>query len=123
MRALTAEPRSAQAPVHDFLGRSVSLVIDHPYGSTHPVHGFIYHANYGRVADVNTSDEPIHAYYLGENIPLERVTGECIAIIHRDGNDRKLIVVPTGMDLSDRAISAAVAFQEICGPLTFIRPL
>ncbi|NUS72286.1 MAG: hypothetical protein HOQ05_02660 [Corynebacteriales bacterium] len=102
-----------------FLGCMVKLNIDRPYGSTHPVHGFIFHANFGYVRNFETpKGDELRAYYLGENVSLEVVTGECIAIIYgaEDKSDEgKLIVVPPGMELSNRAIVAAVAFQEIHG--------
>lgn len=105
----------------DLVGRTVTLTIDHPYGSTHPVYGFIYHANYGHVDQPkNPHADTIAAYYLGEHTPLEIVTGECIAIVCGQEGD-KLIVVPPGMELSDRAITAAVSFQEIHGSRVIAR--
>lgn len=108
---------SSTNAARDFIGRIVTLTIDQPYGSTHPEHGYMYYANYGHAADVLTADgAPLTAYYLGEHVPLETVTGRCIAIIERshDGT-AALIVAPADMDLSPRAIAAAVAFQEING--------
>lgn len=102
-----------------FLGCMVKLIIDRQYGSAHPVHGFIFHANFGYVRNFETpKGNELRAYYLGENVPLETVTGECIAVIYGSGeedDEGKLVVVPPGMQLNNRAIVAAVAFQEIDG--------
>jgi inorganic pyrophosphatase len=100
-----------------FLGRTVDLVIDRPYGSRHPVHGFRYEANYGYVPGTMAPDgDELDAYYLGEPQPLATARGTCIAIVHRTGDDDdKLVVVPTGRQLGGDEIAAAVEFQEIPG--------
>jgi len=80
----------------DFLGKEVEIIIDRPFGSKHPKHGFVYKTNYGYVPNTISPDgEEIDAYYLGLNKPLKKAKGVCIAIIHRtNDNDDKLVVVP-----------------------------
>ena len=97
-----------------FLGKQVTVIIDRPLGSTHPRHGFIYEVNYGFVPGTVAPDgEELDAYYLGVGSPVERATGRCVALIHRDDDDDdKLIVVPSGVSLSDESILEAVHFQE-----------
>ena len=98
----------------DYLGRTVSVVMDRPMGSKHPKHGFVYPVNYGYIPGTISGDgEELDAYVLGVQEPLEKFTGKCVAIIHRtDDNDDKLIVVPKGMDFSDSEIEKQVQFQE-----------
>ena len=57
--------------------------------------------------------EELDAYYLGTNESLEKVSGEVIAIVHRENDDDdKLVVVPPGVQLTDEEILKAVYFQE-----------
>lgn len=106
-----------------YLGRSVELTIDRPYGSSHPVHGFRYNANYGYVPGTVAPDgDELDGYYLGEPEPLHTARGTCIAIVHRTGDDDdKLVVVPSGTQLNDAQIAAAVEFQEIPGRYDILR--
>lgn len=97
-----------------FLGRDVEVVMDRPLHSKHPKHGYEYEVNYGYIEGVMAPDgEGLDAYYLGVDVPLERATGTCIAIVHRKNNDDdKLVVVPHGVTLTDEQIIAATHFQE-----------
>ncbi len=97
-----------------YIGRHVTLTIDRPYGTNHPVYGFRYETNYGYVPGTLAPDgEELDAYLLGPTQPLERGEGTCIGVIHRlDDDDDKLVVVPDGCHLTDAEILAAVAFQE-----------
>lgn len=97
-----------------YLGREVEVVMDRALGSKHPKHGFIYEANYGFIEGIKAPDgEDLDAYFLGVHEPLERAKGTCIAIAHRkDNDDDKLIVVPTGMEMTDGEIMSAIHFQE-----------
>lgn len=98
----------------NYLGQTVSVVMDRPLGSKHPKHGFIYPVNYGYIPNTISGDgEELDAYVLGVQEHINKFTGKCIAIIHRtDDNDDKLIVVPEGIDLSNEEIEKEVAFQE-----------
>ena len=98
----------------NYLGQTVSVVMDRPLGSKHPKHGFIYPVNYGYIPNTISGDgEELDAYVLGVQEPINKFTGKCIAIIHRtDDNDDKLIVVLEGIDLSNEEIEKEVAFQE-----------
>lgn len=98
----------------DYLDQTVSVIMDRPLGSKHPKHGFTYPVNYGYVPNTISGDgEELDAYVLGIQIPKEKFTGKCVAIIHRtDDNDDKLVVVPEGVNLSDKEIEEAVQFQE-----------
>ena len=57
--------------------------------------------------------EDLDAYVLGEHKPLEKFTGQVIAIIHRtNDDDDKLIVVREGKNYTDEQIRALREFQE-----------
>lgn len=101
-----------------YLGRTVDITIDRPYGSRHPRHGFEYQANYGFVPGTLAPDgDELDAYYLGEPVPMRTASGICVAIVHRlDDDDDKLVIIRAGTDTpDDTAIAAAVEFQEIPG--------
>ena len=97
-----------------FIGKEVEVIIDRPFGSKHPKHGFLYEVNYGYIKDVTAPDgEDLDAYYLGVDKPLEKAEGRVIAIIHRaDNDDDKLVVTLEGISLSDEEILKKVSFQE-----------
>lgn len=97
-----------------YLWKKVEVVIDRPYGSTHPEHNFVYEVNYGYIEGSKSPDgEELDAYYLTVKEPLRRAKGICIAIAHRkNDDDDKLVVVPRGIDLSDADIMSAIQFQE-----------
>jgi len=102
------------SPVSNFLGESVTVVIDRPLGSKHPKWGFVYKANYGYVPNTKSGDgEEVDAYVLGIKESLKKFTGKCIAIIHRfNDNDDKLVLVPDSIELTENEICTAVNFQE-----------
>ncbi|MGK8505805.1 inorganic diphosphatase [Nocardia asiatica] len=107
-----------------FLGRTVVLVIDRPYGSHHPRCGFRYLLNYGYVPITRAPDgEELDGYYLGPPEPMRFARGLCVGIVHRRyDDDDKLIVVPDGGPApDDAAIAEAVAFQETAGNYVIVR--
>ncbi|WP_157111892.1 inorganic diphosphatase [Nocardia beijingensis] len=106
-----------------FLGRTVDLVIDRPYGSRHPRCGFRYLVNYGYVPLTRAPDgQELDGYFLGPSEPLDFARGRCVGIIHRwYDDDDKLLVVPSGSPApDDTAIAEAVEFQETAGHYVII---
>jgi len=97
-----------------FLGQTVRVKIDRPFGSKHPRFGYVYPVNYGYISNTISADGGgLDAYVLGVSEPLEEFEGECIAVIHRiDDNDDKLIVVSKGKKISDEEINEQIYFQE-----------
>lgn len=97
-----------------YLGQKVNVVVDRPLGSKHPKHGFVYEVNYGYIPNTKAPDgEEIDAYLLDVDIPVDKTSGICIAIIHRtDDEDDKLVVTPNGEDFSNEEIEKLVEFQE-----------
>ncbi len=104
----------AMQSAKDFLGHVITVRVDRPLGSRHPQRGFLYPVNYGFVPDTLAADgEEVDAYVLGIETPLLEFQGVCIAVIHRlDDDDDKLIVVPSGVVLSDDEIRSQTKFQE-----------
>ena len=98
----------------EYLGKTLEVEIDRPFGSKHPKHGFIYPVNYGFVPNTVSGDgEELDCYVLGVFEPVDTFEGKCIAIIHRtNDDDDKLIVVPEGVAYTDDQIRALTEFQE-----------
>ena len=98
----------------EFIGKQVLIQVDRPKGSRHPNHGFLYPINYGFVPGTLSGDgEPLDAYILGVETPLETFSGICIAIIHRlEDDDDKLVIVPQDSSFSDEEIRTLTHFQE-----------
>lgn len=98
----------------EYLGKTLSVKIDRPFGSKHPKHGFIYPVNYGFVPNTISGDgEELDCYVLGVFEPIDTFEGKCIALIHRtNDNDDKLIIVPDGINYTDDQIRALTEFQE-----------
>lgn len=107
-----------------YVGQHVAVTIDRPYGSAHPIHGFRYEANYGYIPGTLAPDgEELDAYLLCPTKPLDHGEGTCVGIIHRlNDDDDKLVVIPTGYELTDDEILVAVAFQERPGCHELLRP-
>lgn len=99
---------------HTFLGKTLTIHIDRPLGSTHPQHGFIYPVNYGYLPGVSGRDgEELDAYLLGVFEPVDAFTGVCIAVIQRlDDQDDKLVLAPIGVTYTVQQIRALTEFQE-----------
>lgn len=97
-----------------FLGQTITVNIDRPAGSKHPMHGFVYPINYGFVPDTKAPDgEELDAYVLGTDKPLQTFTGTCIAIVHRtDDDDDKLVLAENGKQLTDEEIRLLTHFHE-----------
>ena len=98
-----------------WLGKSITVQIDRPKTRVHPDHpNLCYTVNYGLVPNTLAGDgEPIDAYVLGIDEPVERFSGVVIAVIVRkNDSEDKLVVAPREVEFSDDEIEAAVAFQE-----------
>lgn len=97
-----------------YIGKIVPVKVDRPKGSKHPKHGFVYEVNYGYVPYTKSGDgEELDAYILGVDEPFSEFLGRCIGVVKRiNDDDDKLIVVPDGINLSDREIETDIDFQE-----------
>ena len=75
------------------LGKKVTVIVDHPYGSFHPIlPDVVYTCNYGYV-DALDEEEFQNAYVYGIQEPIDTFTGFVIAIIyHRDETETRWVV-------------------------------
>ena len=97
------------------IGKMVTVNIDRPMGSYHPVHKNMYYPiNYGHVKGIMAQDEEEQdAYVIGVDVPVKEYTGKVIAIIHRnDDVEEKWVVCPADMDFTQEEIEEQVHFQE-----------
>lgn len=98
-----------------FLGKTVEITVDRPFGSTHPKFGFVYPVNYGYIENEIAPDgEGLDAYVLGVQESLTVFSGTVIAIIHRnnDDDDKLVVVGERDREWTDEGIMKEVAFQE-----------
>lgn len=97
------------------LGQMVDVHIDRPLGSIHPRMATLKYAlNYGYVPGTLAPDgDPIDAYVIGIDGPIDRFRGRCIAVIERlDDEEGKLVIATGELCFSDQEIIAATYFQE-----------
>ena len=98
----------------DYIGKTVLVKMDRPYGSKHPKHGFIYPVNYGFIPNTISGDgEELDAYVLGVFEPIDEFKGKVISVINRtNDDDDKLVVCPEGKNYTNEQIDALTEFQE-----------
>jgi len=97
------------------LGNIVTVTVDRPLGSFHPVHRDMYYPiNYGYIKGIMAADgEEQDVYILGVERAVREFTGRVIAIIHRhDDVEEKWVAAPDGMTFTKEEIMEAVRFQE-----------
>lgn len=96
------------------LGQLVKVVMDRPLGSLHPNHRFFYPINYGYLPGTVAGDgEEVDAYVIGEFEPLEEFEGYVVAIIYREDDiERKLVVCRERNRYTKEQIEVLVEFQE-----------
>ena len=107
--------RKVQAEINSVIGRTVTVTVDRPLGSYHPVHKDMYYPiNYGYVKGIMAQDgEEQDAYILGVNEAVEEFTGKIIAVVHRnDDVEDKWVVAPKNMTFTKEEIMQQIHFQE-----------
>lgn len=111
---LTREER--ENLIREYLGKTVTAVIDRPIGFVHFTKGITLHypVNYGFLPGVTGGDgEEQDVYILGEDVPLEQFTGPIIGVVRRaDDNEDKLIAAPEGVALTSEQIAQQIRFAE-----------
>lgn len=98
------------------LGDIVTVTIDRPLGSVHPLHDdIVYPVNYGYIKGIYAKDgEEQDAYVLGVDEPVEEFTGTWIATIHRlNDNEDKWVIASEDSCYSKEEIARLVHFQEM----------
>ena len=106
---------SSKPRLQHFLGKTVTVIIDRPLGSSHPKHtNLVYPINYGHLTDFVGGDGELQdVYLLGVDTPVERYEGTVIGIIKRLNDcEDKLVVAPAGMVFHQAEIAREVRFQE-----------
>lgn len=97
------------------IGETVTVIIDRPLGSFHPVHkNIFYSVNYGYIEGIIAPDgEEQDAYVLGISEPVRKFTGRIIAVIKRLNDvEEKWVVAPEDMRFTKSEILEKVEFQE-----------
>ena len=100
---------------NNVIGNIVTVTVDRPLGSYHPVHKKLYYpVNYGYVKGILAPDgEELDAYILGVDVPVENYTGKVVAVIHRkDDVEDKWVVCPMERTFTREEIMEQVKFQE-----------
>lgn len=95
------------------LNKIVEVIIDRPIHSTHPTNkDIVYEVNYGYIPDVISpvDQEELDAYVLDIDFPVKKYKGKVIAILHRIGEEDKLIV--SNKRFSKEEIYKKTYFQE-----------
>ena len=99
----------------DIIGKTVTVTVDRPLGSHHPVYKELcYPVNCGYVEGVMAPDgEEQDAYILGVDTPVEVFTGKVVAVICRkDDVEDKWVVCPVDRCFTREEIMEQVKFQE-----------
>ena len=99
----------------DIFGKTVTVTVDRPLGSHHPVYKNLYYpVNYGYIQGIMAPDgEDQDAYILGIDTPVEVFTGKVVAVIRRkDDVEDKWVVCPKNMSFTQEEIREQVKFQE-----------
>lgn len=107
--------RIIQEQLHTIIGEMVTVVIDRPLGSFHPVYqDMCYPINYGYIEGSMAADgEEQDAYILGIDKAAVKFTGKVIAVIHRnDDIEEKWVVCPENMVFTEDEIRRQIYFQE-----------
>ena len=97
------------------IGNIVTVTVDRPLGSYHPVHKKLYYpVNYGYVKGILARDgEEQDAYIIGVDVPVKVYTGKIVAVIHRkDDVEDKWVVCPMDRTFTREEIMEQVKFQE-----------
>ena len=97
------------------IGKIVTVTVDRPIGSYHPVHKNLYYPiNYGYVKGIIAQDgEEQDAYVIGVDLPVKEYTGKVIAVIHRnDDVEEKWVVCLEDRAFTKEEIEEIVRFQE-----------
>ena len=98
----------------EWLGRTVTVTIDRPYGSLHPFYPDTqYPLNYGYVDGMTAGDGAFQDVYVyGPEEALETFTGIVIAIIYRKDDSETKWVAASSRNFNKTDVINAVGFTE-----------
>ena len=97
------------------LGKTVTVTVDRPMGSTHPDRpDVVYPVNCGYPTDLSIPGESrLGVYILGVPHPVKTFTGRIIAVIFRENGDGvRWVVAPPGREYDQARILSEVWFRE-----------
>lgn len=96
------------------LGRTVKVIIDHPYGSFHPfLPDVLYQCNFGYTEESLRQKDLQEAYVYGPEEPLEEFTGIVIGIIyHRDEEKTRWIVSQSSLFNEEEVRNAILETEQ-----------
>ena len=97
------------------LGKTVTVTVDRPMGSTHPDRpDLVYPINCGYPRDVRIEGvDRLGVYILGVSHPVSTFTGRVIAILFREGGEGvRWVVAPQGREYDQSRIFSEVWFRE-----------
>ncbi|MBR3364786.1 MAG: GNAT family N-acetyltransferase [Solobacterium sp.] len=99
----------------EWLGRTVTVITDRPYGSFHPhLPDVLYPVNYGYIRELAVQEGMFQdAYIIGPTEPVEEFTGIVTGIVYRkDDEVSRWIVTPAAAVYSHEAIISLIGFEE-----------
>jgi len=98
----------------EWLGKGVTVTVDHPYGSFHPtIADVTYPVNFGYVsAPIAVNEGMQDAWVIGPQEPVDTFTGTVAGIVyHKDGSSRWIVVQP-GMTVNHQSVIDLIGFEE-----------
>ena len=96
------------------LGKTVTVTVDHPYGSFHPtIANVTYPVNFGYISAPLPLNEGMQdAWVIGPQVPVETFQGIVTGIVyHKDGDSRWIVIQP-GMIIDHAQIINLIGFEE-----------
>ena len=99
----------------EWLGRTVTVIIDRPYGSFHPhLPDVLYPVNFGYIRELaDGAGQFQDAYVIGPKEPAETFTGIVAGILYRREDDvSRWIVTRPGETVSHESIISLIGFEE-----------
>ena len=95
------------------LGKEVTVIIDYPYGSMHPLIGEFCTCNCGYVDDSSLMDKEFQdAYVIGVKEPLETYTGIVVGILYRKHEQYSKWIIYKDKNYDKEEVIQEIAFIE-----------
>lgn len=99
----------------EWLGKTVTVITDRPYGSFHPhLPDVLYPVNFGYVKELAEGEGEFQdAYIIGPTEPVESFTGILSGILYRRDDDvSRWLVTRAGENISHAQIISLIGFEE-----------
>jgi inorganic pyrophosphatase len=101
----------------EYIGQTVTIIIDSQMGTKHPKLGYYFPINFGHI-----ENSKIEALVIGVFKPIQKFTGKVIAILSENSESKAfLIVAPNGKTYTDEAILALTEFRNNIFDVKIIR--